>query len=295
MDLKKLSTLLGQRMSVLGRRNSLKLLAASLLLVPGLCFGANTVLIINGSSTTSESSTTSDITANLSAIATAAGGTVTVSDGIPTSVSGYAQVWDIRFSNSSPLAAGDITKYVAYLQGGGTLFAMGENGGFTTRNNSVIALVAAAGGGSLTFTTGLSSTQTVIVPFTLPNPVTSFTYSGPGGIVGLPSPGSGAFMTIDNASGNGTGIWWNGAALSSAPNGMLAVVFDVNFMQTDASAPSQNFLKNLVGQFAIISSGGGTTPTPTGVPALSELGLILLGLLLVVLAMRSLRTAPALR
>lgn len=296
MGLKKLSTLLGQRMSVLGRRNSLTLLAASLLLVPGLCFGANnTVLIVNGSSTTSESGTTTSITTNLSAYVTAAGGVVTVSDGIPTSVSGYAQVWDIRFSNSSPLAAGDITKYVAYLQGGGTLFAMGENGSFTTRNNSVIALVAAAGGGSLTFTTGLSSTQTVIVPFTLPNPVTSFTYSGPGGIVGLPSPGSGAFMTIDNASGNGTGIWWHGAALSSAPNGTLAVVFDVNFMQTDASAPSQNFLKNLVGQFAIISSGGGTTPTPAGAPAMSDLGLILLGLLLVVLAARSLRTAPALR
>lgn len=295
VGLKKLSTLLGQRMSVLGRHNSLTLLAASLLLVPGLCFGANTVLIINGASVTSEPGTTSDITTNLSAIATAAGGTVTVSDGIPASVSGFSQVWDIRFSNTSPLSAADITKYVAYLQSGGALFAMGENGGFTTRNNSVIALVAAAGGGSLTFTTSLSSTQTVLAPFTGPNAVSSFTYSAPGGVIGLPSPGTGAFATVDNASHNGSAIWWTGGALSAAPSGTLAVVFDVNFMEAGAGVDSVNFLKNLAGQFAIISSGDGTTPTPAGAPAMSDLGLILLGLLLVVLAARSLRTAPALR
>jgi hypothetical protein len=275
-----------------------------MLLVPGLCFGANNnVLIINGSSATPEPATTNSVTTNLSADVVAAGGTVTVSDTIPASLSGYAQVWDVRFANTSPLSSSDMAQYTAYLAGGGTMFVMGENASYATRNNSVIALIAAAGGGSLTYVVPIQ-TQTVLAPFTLPNAVSSILYAASGGAVGGTShPGTGAFMTVDT-SNNGSAIWWSKGTLANAANGTLAVVFDVNFMETSAvqlqymtttqAQNSQNFVMNLVGEFAQIS-GGNTPAAPIGTPALSEWGLILLGLLLVVLAARALRTGLALR
>jgi hypothetical protein len=300
---KNISSLLGQRLSALGRRHSLKLFAASLLLVPGLCFGAGkNVLIVNGSSTTPETDTTNSVTTNLSADVAAAGGTVTVSDTIPANLSGYVQVWDVRWFNSAALSNSDIAQYVAYLLGGGTMFVVGENALYGIRNNSVIALVAAAGGGSLTYVVPLQ-TQTVLAPFTLPNPVSSIYYPAPGGAVGPSHPGTGAFMTLDTGN-NGSGIWWTKGTLANAANGTLAVVFDPNFMEASAdqlhfmttsqAQNSQNFLNNLVAEFAQIS-GGSTPAAPIGTPALSEWGLILLGLLLVALAARTLRTGPALR
>jgi len=231
-------------------------------------------LIINGLSATSEVGTTSSITANLQAKIVAAGGTPTVVDTPPANITPYKQVWDIRFSNSSALTGADITQYVNYLAGGGVMFVMGENSGFITRNNSVITLVSLAGGGSISFVTP-GSTQTVLAPFTGPNPVASITYNAPGGAGGA-TPGTGAFMTRDS-SNNGTGIVWNKTTMSNAANGVLTTVFDVNFMQGDAPSDSQNFLRNLI-NFNNVSSGivGG----PTGVPTLSEYGLVGLTILL---------------
>lgn len=60
---------------------------------------AGSVLIVNGSSSTTEPDTTAAITSNLSTLHTAVGNTVTVSSDIPTDLSGYAQIWDIRFSD----------------------------------------------------------------------------------------------------------------------------------------------------------------------------------------------------
>jgi hypothetical protein len=267
----------------------MKLVAAALLLLlPALCFGANnTVLIINGSSGTSEPGTTSSVTTNLSADIVAAGGVVTVADTIPASINGYAQVWDVRFSNNLPLSAADIAQYAACLANGGTMFVMGENAGFATRNNSVLALIAASGGGSLTYVIP-GQTQNVLSPFTLPNPVSTITYNASGGVPGTSHPGTGAFMTVDAGGTGGSGIWWARGTLTNASSGTLAVVFDVNFMMTSADTNSQNFVKNLVGQFHQISSGA-VAAAPTGVPTLSEFGLILLGLLLVIMAARALR------
>jgi len=267
-----------------GPGRSPTLFAVLLLLIPGLCLGANNVMIINGSSGTTEPATTANVTANLSAYITAAGGTPTVSDPIPASLAGYTQVWDVRFSSTLPLSASDIAQYVAYLHGGGVMFVAGEDASFGTRNTSVIALIAAVGGGNLTYVVPIQ-TQTVLAPFTLPNPVTSITYLFSGGLVGSPAPGTGAFMTVDT-SNNGSGIWWTHGQMSNAPNGVLAVVFDVNFMETFADANSQSFLQNIVGLFERLTA-------PPTVPALSEWALVLLGLLLVVLAARALRAAPS--
>ena len=202
---------------------------------------AGNILIINGSSSTSETSTTASITTQLTTLHTAVGNVVTVADTVPVSFTGFQQIWDIRFSNSSPITAGTITQYVNYLASGGGMFVMGENSSFTTRNNSVLALIGAAGGGSLTFTVP-GDTQTVLAPFTGPNAVLSINYQAAGGVTTF---GSGQWIS-SNANG-GTGVAFGVGSLSNATKGALTAIFDVNFMQTNSSTAEVNLTKNLIG------------------------------------------------
>lgn len=220
------------------------LAATALVLGLSLQLQAGNVLIVNGANVTSESGTTSLITNNLQTLHQAAGNTVTIVNTAPADLSGYGQVWDIRFSNSSPISAGEQTQYVNFLAAGGGMFVMGENSGFTTRNNSVLALITAAGGGSLTFDTP-SSTQTVLAPFTGPNPVTQVTYLAPGG-VGTAGAGTGDYITVD-ANNRGTGLAFSVGDLANAQAGALTVIFDVNFMQGNVGEAQQNLTKNLIG------------------------------------------------
>jgi hypothetical protein len=256
----------------------LAVVSAALFALPLSAIAAKNVLIVNGASTTSETGTTADITANLQALQVAAGNTVTVADTPPASLAGYTEVWDIRFSNSSPLTAGDQTLYQAFLASGKSMFIMGENSGFMTRNDSVNAFIATMGGGTLAFATP-SQPQTVNPPFTGPNPVTSISYSAPGG---SSTPGTGAFAT--NNGPNGTAIAWGPGKLSGAPGAAVVVVYDVNFMQVGATTNETNFLKNLIGY---INAGGGGAAV--SVPTLSEWSLLVLAVLLGGAAMLYLR------
>src|SRR5262245_47412928 len=252
-------------------RSGLAVAAAALLLAfPGVGMAAKNVLIVNGASNTSEPGTTADITANLQTLETAAGNTTTVMDVPPASLAGFDEVWDIRFSNTWPLTAGDQSLYLAFLQAGHQMFIMGENAGFATRNNSVIAFVTAAGGGALSFTTP-GQTQTVNPPFTGPNPVTTITWNAGGG---TSSPGAGAYAT--NAGTDGTAVAWGPGHLSNATSAALVVVFDVNFMQAGAGVDSPNFLKNLIG---FINAGGGPVAAVL-VPTMGNYSLVLLALVL---------------
>jgi hypothetical protein len=232
---------------------------------------AGPVLVINGASGTSEPGTTALITANLSALLTGAGNTVTVMDGIPSAavLGTFAQVWDIRFSNNLALSAADRAEYVAYLAAGHSMFVMGENSAFATRNASVIALVALAGGGSLTFLDPFHDTQTVNPPFTGPNPVSSVTYLAAGNVT---TPGTGQFITTFGPGG-GAGVAFAEGTLSGAPAGRLSVIFDVNFMQGNVGVDQQNLLKNLIGFV-----GGQAVPEPATVTLAAIGGVALCGL-----------------
>ncbi|WP_226895856.1 PEPxxWA-CTERM sorting domain-containing protein [Polymorphobacter sp. PAMC 29334] len=179
---------------------------------------------------------------------------MTVVDMAPLSLAGYQQVWDIRFSNSSPIDSALQTEYVNYLAGGGGIFAMGENASFTTRNDSVLSLIAAAGGGSLSYTIP-GDAQTVIAPFTGPNAVSTIQYLAAGGVT---TSGTGQFIT-SNASG-GSGVAFGVGTLANAHAGALTAIFDVNFLQTDANFESQQLTKNLIG--FIGQQVGGTVPEP---------------------------------
>ncbi|MCC5831130.1 MAG: PEP-CTERM sorting domain-containing protein [Phycisphaeraceae bacterium] len=232
------------------------------------------VAIINGASATTEVGTTASVTNQLVTLHTAAGNTPVVLDTIPVDLSPYTQVWDVRFFNAAALSAADRAQYVNYLAAGGGMFVMGENSFFMTRNNSVLALIDEAGGGSLTFQASGNSTQTVLPPFDQPNPVTSFTYPAPGWVT---SSGTGSFMTIDPITGHGSGIAWSVGDLANAPLGALTVVFDVNFMQDNASAAEQAFTANLV-RFVREQVDPDPDPDPSAIPEPATAGLALLAM-----------------
>lgn len=245
--------------------------AATFMLAAAPSYAAS-ILIVNGSSGTSEPGTTSLITDNLKMLHEAVGNVVSVVSDVPATFAGFFQIWDIRFSNNLAITGSEQAQYLGFLQGGGGMFVMGENNSFTTRNNSVLSLIDAAGGGSLGFAIP-SSGQTVNAPFDQPNLVTSIGYLAPGGVNGA---GSGQFITDDGT--NGTGVAWAKGTLTNAPLGALTAIFDVNFMQGDVGDDSQNLLKNLIGFVDGEVNPPSAVPVPAALPllvlALGALGMV---------------------
>lgn len=254
--------------------NQLAAIAASLVVASGAALADN-VLIINGASNTSEPSTTDSITRNWVPTC-GTGHTVTVVDTPPASLAGYQQIWDLRFSNSSPLTPADQAAYQAFLQGGGHMFVMGENASFMTRNDSVTQFVASTGGGTLAFVSPGDAQDVIGAPFNNGG-LNAIVYGAAGGVT---SSGSGVFAT-SNARG-GTAVAWSTGTLGNAPAGSLAVVFDVNFMQDGAPADQHQFFQNLC---SFVQTGGNTEAIPTNSPW----GLLGLAALLATLAPLGLR------
>jgi hypothetical protein len=220
-----------------------------------------------------------DALGNLTAKLVAASFTVTPSVGVPGgSLATYQQIWDIRFTNTTPLSASDMTAYKTYLQGGGNLFLMGENVGFATRNNSITAFIVTLGGPSLTLMTP-DNTETVLAPFTGPNALSTITFLAADGVQFNPSQPL-SFITQDPGQ-VGAALVWPPGRLSGAPAGALIVVFDVNFMQAGADAPSQAFTENLIAYLAAPSN----VPVTLSIPAMSTLALALLACMLVAISL----------
>ena len=231
---------------------------------------AGPVLLVNGSSGTSEPSTTSSITTQLTNLHVAAGNTVTVEDMVPADLSPYEEVWDIRFSDSLAISAAEESQFLNYLQDGNGLFVMGENSNFMARNNSVLSLIEAAGGGDLDFEVPVDP-QSVVPPFDVPNPVASVDFVAPGGVDGA---GSGQFITENG--GEGTGLAFGVGDLSNAPAGALTTIFDVNFMETTASQAQQDLTANLIG-FVDDQVNPDPEPDPDPVPGPAPLSMLGLG------------------
>jgi hypothetical protein len=165
---------------------------------------------------------------NLSNVLAAAGLNVVQNVGVPASLAGYRQVWDVRDPGVA-LSGTDATAYVNYLAAGGALLVAGENTNFfAVRDASIANLVASAGGGAIT-PVNASNVGTVLPPFAAaPGPVTSITFWAAGGSA---SPGTGAFITRDaNNDGIGAAIVWAPGTLANAKPGTLIVVFDWDFI-----------------------------------------------------------------
>ena len=240
------------------------------LALPGFCWGGPSLqaLIVNDGTAGLET----NVTTNLSADLVLAGYAVTTNVGVPGgSLAGYSQVWDIRYNNTTPLTGSDITAYIGYMAGGGSLFVMGENTGFVTRNNTIVTLISSAGGGSVSVTTP-NNNENIFAPFSGPNAVSTITFLA---AAGIPSPpGHGNYVTKDS-SNIGAAVVFSPGTLLNALNGSLIVVFDVNFMDPTADANSQALLKNLI---AYLAAPTPIVPVVPFIPAPSSLLLLLTGL-----------------
>lgn len=224
--------------------------------------------------------------ATLSGYLTAASYTVspTPSSTVPAgSLASYKQIWDLRYQTA--LSGTDITAYVAYLAGGGSLFVMGENDNFEfqARDNSIVALIGAAGGGSLTLSSageGSANTQTVQPPFNGPNSVATVTYQAIGGFSTL---GSGTAVTLDSSHLAGSVVFAPGT-LSQATSGTLITVLDVNFLYSpNGGVNTVPFADNLIAFLAA------PVPLSLAAPALSAGGMLALAAGLVVIGFFGLR------
>jgi hypothetical protein len=215
-------------------------------LVSSSAWAANALIVQDGTA-----GIEADALGNLTSKLTAAGFTVSnvavAVSGVPAgSLAGMQQVWDIRFNNTTPLSSADIATYVAYMAGGGSLFVMGENAGFATRDNTIVSLVSAAGGGTIATATP-ANFEILNGIFDGPAPVQTITFLASAGST---TPGTGQFITIDPVSNIGGSIVWGPGSMSAAMAGSLIVVFDVNFLQTGADANSQAFTRNLISYLA---------------------------------------------
>ena len=240
------------------------------LALPSLSWGfgypPNPVLIVTGTGSPYQADVTSVVTF-LSGRLTAAGlGTVTSVNVPSVTLAPFKQIWDIRLDTT--LSGPDMAAYMTYMQGGGTLFVMGEVAGFLARNTSITALILASGGGVVTLGgVNAGEPQTVHSPFTGPVALTSLTFAGAGSFTSL---GNGQFITTDTST-SGSGIIFGPGTMTNASAGVLASVLDINFMDPTGpnSAPmyvSQALTDNLIAYLAAPSviPSGATTYTLSG-------------------------------
>lgn len=205
---------------------------------------AGPILIINGANQTTESGTTSALTANLQALHLAVGNTVTIADSLLADISSYAQVWDVRFFNNAALDSATQSTYMDYLGNGGGLFLMGENANFMGRNNSIFDLIELVGGGEIGFNDCNDGTQMVHAPFTGPNQVSQVNYAASGC---FSDKGNGQWITSRADGSMGSGLAFGVGSLSNAMAGSLTAILDVNFMMNQYDVPnSQELTKNLI-------------------------------------------------
>lgn len=251
------------------------LVAATALAVSSLA-QAGSILIVNGSSGTSEPTTTAELTTNLQTLHLAVGNTVNIVSDIPVSLAGYSQVWDVRFSNNFALNGAQQSQYKSFLQSGGGMFLMGENSSFMTRNTSIFDFVNLVGGGVLgpNLVGSCDGTQNVIGSFQGPNAVTSVNFPCSGVVA---SSGTGHWITERADHTGGSGIAWGVGDLADALDGALTTIFDVNFMQGTYGDNLQNLTKNLIGFIGDQVDPPSRVSEPEGL-ALLGLGLLGLGL-----------------
>jgi hypothetical protein len=167
------------------RRVAALVSAAATLAGAGYALGAPTValaapasiFVYNGNSSTDEGYTK---------FGTAAGRPVSSSATLPADLSPYACV--VLPVNAAAFSAGQITTFSTYVNGGGTLIALGENAGFAAANTNLTAVSTGLGAGMTVVGDTLSGPTTNIVASPLTAGMTSFGYTAAGHVT-ISAPG----------------------------------------------------------------------------------------------------------
>ena len=148
------------------------------------------------------------------------GHTITYSTGsVPTDVSSYQQIWDLRYNNT--YAASEVTVLDNFVKNGGFLMMNGENSSFASRNSSIASVVSATGGGTLTFGSGSNSYTVINTAFS----DDTGTVTGAAGSSLSNSQGQYVFKTSGGVIG---GMIWQSADLGSGYTGAIFVTADIN-------------------------------------------------------------------
>lgn len=197
----------------------------------------------------------------------AAGHTVTYTTTDPTNLTGYKQVWDLRYSVA--ITGSLATLYDNFIKNSGFLYLTAENPGCcAVRNNSVAAFISNAGGGSTTIggTAGQTSNTINVMNTTYMTPGTVVSFAAGSAILNS----QGTWLFKDSAGKVGGMVWiGNAGDLSSAYNGTIMVVADINwtdntYFNANNLIAVDDLIRGVVAgtvQGTISSSGTGTTPT----------------------------------
>jgi len=159
---------------------------------------------------------------------------------VATDISQFAHVWDVGYDTL--MTSGAASKYKTYLQSGGAIFLLGENGLFVSRNNTLDNFIEIDMGGGVCSTSGGNLNaivaSTVATQFLLANNDNSVTFNNPGVWTAI---GNGTAMAT-----SGFGIHaavWKFNSLSQAPTAAICSVLDINFLV--APDFDSNFVDNV--------------------------------------------------
>jgi hypothetical protein len=159
----------------------------------------------------------------------------------PSGLNTYSQVWDLG-ATAGAMNSNIISAYTSYLSQGGTLFLMGENDNFMTRNNSIFSLISTLGGGSVSQGSNSAYTDVTIIPqFRTANTTSIIQFPAAGTFSSI---GNGTCITSDCAA-----VLYSPGKLGSAAAGTLIVVLDINFVQSFYSSgvyKGQDFTDDLI-------------------------------------------------
>jgi hypothetical protein len=156
----------------------------------------------------------------------ASGHTVTITNTAPTDLTGYQQVWDLRYATA--LTTSETTLYQTFITNGGFAYFVTENPGCCMdRNNSVAALVTSLGGGSTQIGPGWAGNVNSDMNTTYMTNGITVNYAAVAAIVN-----SQGIPLISDSSGNVSGMSWIGraGALSSGVTGTIVTVADINWL-----------------------------------------------------------------
>lgn len=174
----------------------------------------------------------------------ATGHTVTYlnSESLPADISGYQQIYDLRYNTA--ISTADGTKYYAFLQNRGFLYLTGEHSGFPHRNNSISNFISPLGGGTLTVSGSSLNQQTANATFFPTAP--TITYSAIARYIN--TNGTGRPFTTDARGRSGAMMWiGNGGDLTSDLNGTIVTVADINWtMPAYYNSTNQAFLRKMI-------------------------------------------------